>query len=54
MRSKTKHSKKSKKLPLYQQHEYYSGAVSWSPSKRREVDVRYKVFKRLEMEEKLK
>ncbi|KAF1969249.1 hypothetical protein BU23DRAFT_477608, partial [Bimuria novae-zelandiae CBS 107.79] len=48
LREKKKASIKRKVLPLQQHEEYYRGAVFWSPRARKEVEVRYKVFKDVE------
>lgn len=53
LKIKKKHKKKAKILPLQQREEYHGGAVFWSPSKRREAEVRYDVMQRMEKEEQV-
>jgi hypothetical protein len=53
LKEKKQRSTKRRVLPLQQHEEYHGGAVFWSPRARREAEVRYQVFQRLEHEEEL-
>ena len=46
-----KHAAKQRALPLQQHEEWHGGAQFWSPRAKKEAEVRYEVFKRLEHEE---
>jgi hypothetical protein len=51
--TKKKHNKKGKVLDLQQRQEYHSGAVFWSPRKKREAEAHDATNKRLAKEDKL-